>query len=183
MKAEMRQAIDELGSRDDQVRFKALTAVLKATEEIVTWPEEIWDNLAARLEHENSYQRSIAAMVLCNLAKSDSSNRMRGVIGKLLPLTEDEKFITSRQTIQNVWKVAATGISHQKKIVDHLAGLFERCGEQRHGNLLRLDIIQSLRKLYDQRGGASVRYTALRLIGTEADAKDQKKLAAHWKGT
>jgi hypothetical protein len=182
MEAGIRQAIDELGSKDDAVRVRALKVVLKATEETVTWPQEIWDDLAARLAHENSYQRSIAAMVLCNLAKSDSSNRMRGVLGRLLRLTEDEKFITSRQTIQNVWKVAATGTSHQKKVVDHLAGLFERCGRQKHGNLLRQDIIQSLRKLFDERGGVSVRETALRLIGTEADAKYRKKLAAYWKG-
>jgi len=82
------------------VRFKALQDVLKAAQREVEWICEVWDDLAARLGHENSCQRSIAAMVICSLAKSDTEPRMRKALPALLKLTDDEKLVTTRQCIQ-----------------------------------------------------------------------------------
>ena len=182
MEPTLRHAYDKLSSNDDTIRFPAFKVILAATEDPVGWAAEVWDDLCARLEHENSSQRTIAAKVLCNLAKSDSGNRLRKVIDKLLHLTEEENLVVSRQTLQSIWKTAATGKAIQKKVVDHLVGLYDRSPGIRHGNLIRQDIIQSLRNLYDTTGETAIRETAHRLIEKEQDPRYRKKLASCWKG-
>jgi hypothetical protein len=67
-------AFQGLASQDDKQHYNAFLAVLEATEWKVDWAYLVWDELVAKLAHDNSYQRSIAARVLCNLAKSDSKN-------------------------------------------------------------------------------------------------------------
>jgi hypothetical protein len=62
---------------------------------------------------------------------------MRHAIDKILRMTDDESFVTSRQTIQSLWKVAATGKAMQKRVVDHLAKQYGECIKGRHYNLIR----------------------------------------------
>jgi len=71
-----RTNLDDLHSEDGDTRFRAMNAILKMTEERVDWAHEVWDEMLARLRHENNHQRAIAAQVLCHLAKSDTENRM-----------------------------------------------------------------------------------------------------------
>lgn len=104
MDDETRNLIRDLQSTDDKVRLNALQAVLGLTDTKVDWAYEVWDEMIEKISHENSYQRSIGIMVLCNLAKSDHENRLGAVLDKLLAHTKDEKFITSRQCLQNIWK-------------------------------------------------------------------------------
>ncbi len=174
--------MEDLGSTDDKTRFAALQSMLKATEGKVDWAYEAWDLLAAKLGHENSYQRSIGAMLLCNLAKSDSKARMKKDVDALLRLTADEKFITTRQCIQSLWKVAAANAALGRKVVDHLAKRFEECSAESHFNLIRQDIVDTLRKTYDQTGDEAAKRIALALIDKEADPKNRRKYLASWKG-
>ena len=52
---------------------------------------------------------------------------------------------------------------------------------EKNCTLIRFDIIQSLRKLYDAVKDEEVKAKALELIGTEADIKYRKKFASLWK--
>jgi hypothetical protein len=149
----IRGQLDALKSPDDARRLSALRSVLAATEGAVDWIYEAWDEIVAALGAKNSYQRSIAAMVLCNLAKSDFENRLRKCLDRLLALTRDEKFITSRQCIQSLWKVAIASKSLRKIVVGHLVARFADCGDEKHYNLIRLDIITSLRAVRDHENG------------------------------
>ena len=45
-------------------------------------------------------------MLLCNLAKNDKKHEFKSILNVLMPLIDDEKFITQRQYLQNIWKVA-----------------------------------------------------------------------------
>jgi hypothetical protein len=76
---------------------------------------------------------------------------MASVVPLILSHTKDEKFITSRQCIQACWKVAAYLPALKDTVVSHLAARFRECENEKHANLLRLDIIHSLRKI--NRGG------------------------------
>jgi hypothetical protein len=181
METGLRGDFENLKSSDDKIRFTSFQRVLEVTEKKVPWIYEVWDDLLQSLRHENSYQRSIAAMVLCNLARSDSENRMRKEIGRLLALTTDEKFVTSRQCIQSIWKVAASSAPLQKGIVEHLSGLFADCINGKHYNLIRQDIVQSLKNLHDEIGDEKLRKKAAELIATEKDAKYRKKYEAVWR--
>ena len=144
MDRNVRKHIDDLSSTDDKIRLNALQALLKETETPVDWVYEVWDLLLEKLENENSYQRSIGIMLLCNLAKSDSENRLKSCLDRLLAHTKDEKFITSRQCIQNIWKVAAANKSNRVKVLSHLETRFLECEPEKHYNLLRQDIVQSM---------------------------------------
>jgi hypothetical protein len=85
--------------------------------------------------------------MLCNLAQSDTQGRIASVLPLILAHTKDEKFITSRQCIQACWKVAAYQPSLKDLVVAHLTARFRECENEKHANLLRLDIIHSLRKI------------------------------------
>jgi len=125
--------------------------VLAITEIPVDWAYEIWDDLISRLQDPNSYQRTIALMLLCNLVKSDPQCRTRQILPEILSHTKDEKFITSRQCIQTVWKIAVYQPALRDEVVHHLSKRFKESANEKHANLLRLDMIQSLRKI--DRGG------------------------------
>jgi HEAT repeat protein len=144
-----RTTFDNLHSEDGDTRFNAMHIILKMTEERVDWAHEVWDDLLKHLRHENNHQRAIAAQVLCNLAKSDTKNRMAKAFAALLAVTKDERFVTARHCSQSLWKVGAAGKKLQKIVVDGLAGRFRECTAEKNGTLIRYDIIQGLKRLYD----------------------------------
>jgi hypothetical protein len=167
--------IEDLGSTDDKVRLAALHAMLQMTEAKVDWVYEVWDHLLEKLDHGNSYQRSIGILLLCNLAKSDTEDCLRSALDRLLAHTRDEKFITSRQCIQNIWKVGATNRSNREKVLKHLEKRFVDCFEERHYNLFRQDIIQSMFALHKQEGDDQLLERARALIQKEQNTKYRKQ--------
>jgi hypothetical protein len=145
------------------------------TETPVDWVYEVWDLLLEKLENENSYQRSIGIILLCNLAKSDRENRLKYSLDRLLAHTKDEKFITSRQCIQNIWKAAATTRSNREKVLKHLEKRFMECEQEKHYNLLRQDMIQSFVMLNQHTGDCELLARARALVEKEQNAKYRKQ--------
>jgi hypothetical protein len=178
MDKEVRKYIDDLSSTDDQTRLKALQALLKMTETPVDWVYEVWDSLLGKVGNENSYQRSIGIMLLCNLAKSDREDRLKGSLDTLLVHTKDEKFITSRQCIQNIWKAAATTRTNREKVLKHLEKRFMECEQEKHYNLLRQDMIQSFVMLNQNTEDHKLLARAQALVEKEQNAKYRKQYEA-----
>jgi hypothetical protein len=175
MNKDLKKSIDNLESKNDTIRLNALQSILENTEEQVDWVYEVWDHLFGKLDDENSYQRSIAIRVLCNLVKSDSENRILVSLNRLLAHTRDEKFVTSRICIQSIWKVAASNSQTREIIVDHLEKLFKGCMEGKHYNLIRQDIIHSICLLYDKEKDNRILKSAEELIKKEKEEKYRKK--------
>ena len=175
MDKDLKKSIDNLGSKDDAIRMNALQTILKITEDEVDWVYDVWNDLVDKLDDENSYQRTIAIRVLCNLVKSDSENRMQALLNRLLAHTKDEKFITSRICIQSIWKVAATSNQAREIIIDHLEKRFEECVQEKHYNLIRQDIIQSMRLLYDHQKDDGLLARAREMVKKEKEEKYRKK--------
>ena len=169
---------DNLTSSDDKVRMNALQGMLKLTDQKVDWVYDIWNGLFEILNHENSFHRSIAIKVICNLAKSDSENRLSGSLGMLLAHTTDEKFITSRQCIQSIWKAALTSKQARKKILEHLEKQFRECRGEKHYNLIRADIIQSILYIYDEEKDEPFLARTRTLIAEEKVEKYRKQYEA-----
>jgi hypothetical protein len=169
-----------LWSSDRELQNKAFTAILKATDKPVDWAYEAWDEIVANLSHKDNHNRAIAAQVLCNLAKSDPKGHILKDFDVLLAVTRDERFVTARHCLQALWKVGAAGKKQQKQLVDGLAGRFAECATEKNCTLIRYDISQSLRNLYDAVKDESVRERALELIETEPDLKYRKKYAGLW---
>ena len=83
--------------------------------------------------------------------------------------------------MQSIWKVGAAGKEQQKKLVDGLSGRFKECITEKNCTLIRYDIIQGFRQLYDEVRDEKIKEKALELIETEQDLKYRKKYASLWR--
>lgn len=180
MNPQTKTHMDNLRSEDREAQNKALTYILQQTEKPVDWAYEVWDDLVRDLRHKDNHVRAIAAQILANLAKSDPENRMKKAFPVLLAVTKDERFVTARHTLQSIWKVGIQP-KMQKIVVDGLAYRFQECASEKNCTLIRYDIVQDLRNLYDELKDEKIKQKALALIETEEDAKYKKKYAGVWK--
>jgi hypothetical protein len=168
---------ESLNSKDDKIRYPAFLELQKLTEEKVEWVYDQWYQLIEKLSSENSFQRSIGFILLANLAKSDTDHRIEGIINGLLRCTDDEKFITSRQVIQNLWKVGICSPSIQAKVAGQLEKAWtENPHLKTHANLIKMDIISSLWNLSKLTGNKDIERMITSLIGSETDETLIKKL-------
>lgn len=86
-------------------------------------------------------------MLICNLAKSDVENRTKTILPNILKLLNDDKIMVKRQTLQNIWKIAVSGNGLEKEIINSLTSKFLECTTEKHYNLIRIDILESLLKI------------------------------------
>jgi hypothetical protein len=156
---------------------------MEATKEPVGWAYEVWDGLLGILKTGDNRQRAIAAQVLCALAKSDPECRMARAVKALLIVTKDERFVTARHCMQALWKVGVAGEEQRQVLVTGLVERFAECTAEKNCTLIRYDILESLRRVYDAVGDESLRTTAQQLIETEQDPKYKKKYWTLWRGT
>ena len=179
-----RTHVDNLWSEDRDLQNKAFFYILEATDKPVDWAYDVWDEMVENLSHKDNHNRAIAAQTLSNLAKSDPKNRMLKDFDALLAVTKDEKFVTARHSLQSLWKVGTAGKKQQKILVEGLERRFKECITEKNCTLIRYDIIQGLRRLYDAAAvkDEKIKEKALELIETEEDLKYRKKYASLWRG-
>jgi hypothetical protein len=178
-----RTNVDNLWSEDRDLQNKAFFYILEATDKPVDWAYDVWDEMVENLSHKDNHNRAIAAQILSNLAKSDPKNRMLEDFDALLAVTKDEKFVTARHSLQSLWKVGTAGKKQQKILVEGLERRFKECITEKNCTLIRYDIIQGLRRLYDAAAvkDEKIREKALELIETEEALKYRKKYASLWR--
>lgn len=181
MDDKIRTSLGHLGSGDRELQYQAYLHLLEVTQEPVDWTYEVWDTLLAMLSHKDNHLRTIAAQLLCNLARSDPKKRILKDFAAIMAVTRDEKFVTARHTLQAIWKIGLAGAEQRQMVVDGLANRFQECLTEKNCTLIRYDIIQDLRSLYDETQDEALREAALALIETEADLKYRKKYAGLWK--
>jgi hypothetical protein len=99
---------------------------------------------------------------------------------KLLAVTKDERFVTARHCLQALWKVGVAGKKQQKAYMQGLGRRFRECLTEKNGTLIRYDILQSMRNVYDVLKDEKIKEKALELIRTEKDLKYRKKYASLW---
>ena len=168
-------------SPDKDLQNQAYYALIKATDHPVDWAYEVWDETVKNLKHKDNHVRAICAQVLSNLAKSDPDKRMLKDFDALLAVTKDERFVTARHCMQSLWKVGIAGTEQRQVYLDGLEKRFRECLMEKNCTLIRYDILQSLRNVYDQVKDETIREKALVWIDTEEDPKYRKKYAALWK--
>jgi hypothetical protein len=96
-------------------------------------------------------------------------------------VTKDKRFVTARHCLLSLWKIGMAGKQQKEMLLHGLTERFRNNMEEKNCTLIRFDIIQGLRKLYDQDNDEAIRQKALDLIETEADVKYRKKYAAVWR--
>ncbi|MEP7136716.1 MAG: hypothetical protein ABI904_17450 [Chloroflexota bacterium] len=177
----IRTHLDNIRSDDGQLQNEAYYALMKDTEKPVDWAYEAWDELVEGLTHKDNHIRAICGQLMGNLGKSDPQGRMLKDFDKLLNVTRDEKFVTARHTMQNIWKVGLGGKKHQQLVVVGLEKRFKECIKEKNCGLIRHDINISLRNLYNATTSSEIKEKALELIELEKDPKYKKKYATVWK--
>jgi hypothetical protein len=175
MNTNIAEIMEKLSSSEDKVRFPAFQEMQRISEEKVDWFSEYKDQLIAKLASENSFQRNIGIILLCNLAKNDANKEYNAFLDVLMPEIDDEKFITQRQYLQNIWKVAVVDPAYEERIVHQLVKEFEDCTHKDHLNLLRLDIITSLCNIMNTLQKEYIKEIIVELIDVETDEKSKKK--------
>lgn len=176
-----RTTLDNIRSEDKDLQNQAYDSVMEATDKPVDWAYDVWDTMVADLKHKDNHVRAIASQVLCNLAKSDPQNRMLRDFKALLAVTKDERFVTARHCLQSLWKVGVVGEPQRQAYLEGLTQRFQECITEKNASLIRYDIIQSLRNVYDETKHKHIKERALALIETEDDLKYRKKYASLWK--
>ena len=181
MDSATRTMLDNLRSKDKDVQNAAYFAAMQATDKPVDWAYDVWDDMLAGLTDPDNHVRAIAAQVLCGLAKSDPENRILKDFDALLEVTKDKRFVTARHCMQSLWKIGVVGKAQQQTYMAGLEGRFHECISEKNCTMIRYDILQSMRNVYDVVHDESIREKALALIETETDAKYRKKYATLWK--
>jgi hypothetical protein len=177
----VRTHLDNVRSKDGGLQNKAYHFLMNATEKPVDWAYEAWEELVEGLSHKDNHVRAISSQVLANLAKSDPKGRIFKDFDKLLSVTKDERFVTARHCLQSIWKVGLAGKHAQQLVVKGLEQRYHECVSEKNCTLIRFDIIQDLRKLYDATTSSEIKEKALELIELEQDEKYRKKYAKVWK--
>ncbi len=181
MDSVIRDTLHDVRSADPDVRNLAYAAVMEATDRPVDWAYEAWDGVVADLRHPDNHVRSIAAQLLCNLARSDPERRILDALPALLDLTHDARFVTARHCLQALWKVGAAGPEQRAAYRDGMVRRFADCRAEKNWSLIRYDIVQSLHNAHDATGDEGLRATAQELIDSESDVKYRKKYATVWR--
>jgi hypothetical protein len=99
----------------------------------------------------------------------------------LLAVTKDERFVTARHCLQAIWKVGLARKQQQQLVVEGLETRFKECISEKNCTLIRYDIVQDLKNLYDEIKDETIREKALELIEHEEDLKYTKKYTGVWK--
>lgn len=159
MDQKRRKHLENIRSEDRELQNQAFTCILEETEKRVDWAYDAWDELVEGLRHKDNHVRAISA---------------------LMAVTKDEKFVTARRTLQSIWKVGIE-TKMQKTVVEALAKWFNDCTTHKNWTLIRYDIVQDLRNLYDEVKAEKIKQKALGLIESEEDLKYKKKYASVWR--
>jgi hypothetical protein len=181
MDNEVRKHLNNLRSEERELQNQAFFYLLEATEKPVDWAYEVWDDLVQDLRHKDNHRRAIAAQILCRLSKSDPENRMQRDFSALMAVTKDDRFVTARHCLQSIWRVGAASKEMQETVLEALADRFQNCVAEKNCTLIRYDIIQGLRNLYDEVKDEKIKAKALELIELEEDPKYKKKYRSVWK--
>lgn len=181
MDNQIRNEFERLESKDKEERYEAYQKILEATEEKVDWAYEIWDQLLESLTDKDNHKRSRAAQYLANLAISDPERRMLRDFPKVWKVTYDEKFVTARHSLQSLWKVGLAGKEQKEMVMEHMVVRFKDSLNEKNYTLIRSDILQNMRHLFNHLGDEKIKETAFKLMETVEDERYRKKYMKIWK--
>lgn len=171
----------DLWGSDRPAQNAAFTALMAATSAPVPWADDVWAEVVANLDHADNHNRAIAAQLLCNLAAHDSTHRILGDLDALVSVTRDQRFVTARHCLQSLWKLGTAGPAERDAIVAALEGRYRDCVTEKNATLIRNDIVEGLRRLFDATSDPRIESTARALIELEPDPKYRRKYSNHWK--
>jgi hypothetical protein len=110
-----------------------------------------WDDWVLLLNHQNSYHRDFALNLLANLTQVDAENKFSIIFDEYFSHINDEKFMTSRQCIQNTAKILTNKGELIEDITNILLDIDARCSfPEKQKALLKSDVIDLFDEFYEQ---------------------------------
>lgn len=135
--------VELLSEKDNDIRYGALLMLQRRSDDT---PDirPFWDVFAKKLESDISYQRSIGVMLLAQNVRWADEQTFLPVLGKYLNCCQDEKFITSRQTIQRIRQWVAYAPKLLTETAEYLMGIDVFGIAANHRKLILTDILDTL---------------------------------------
>lgn len=110
-----------------------------------------WDDWVMLLNHQNSYHRDFALNLMANLTQVDTENKFSLIFDDYFSHINDEKFMTSRQCIQNTAKILTNKGELTEDITNILLDIDARCNfPEKQKALLKSDVIDLFEEFYEQ---------------------------------
>jgi len=176
--ADIALLVERLASQEDKIRYPAFL-LLRARSAIANDLYPYWDILAEKLVSNNSYQRSLGAMLLAANARWDDAGCMRTVLPALFTLLNDEKPITVRQTIQALPQVLTAQPALASEIAAALMQMDLVSIKETMRKLVLIDVMEALLVAREIAPNAAIEeYLFSALNGGILDEKTKKQFRA-----
>ncbi len=149
--SEMRDTIVNLmlNNRNIMVYYNSYYIISQASELKPELFYKYWDDFLLLLNHQNSYHRDFALILLANLTRADKENKFSLIFDEYFSHINDKKFMTSRQCIQNAGKILGNKTELRGNIINILLDIDARCDfPEKQKALLKSDVIDLFDKFY-----------------------------------
>lgn len=182
MEQEVLQYFVILRDGNQQEKMRAFEQLMIQLNEPVDWTYAVWEQLVQSLTAPDVSRRGCACQLLCALAAhSDPEERVLDDFTKIWAVTFDETFEIARQSLSSIWKIGIAGKVQRELVVAHLANRYVHCMKEENYTIIRLEIMESLRKLYTITSEKRIEDLAKSLIEQEADSLTRQQYASLWK--
>ena len=141
--------LDNLLSKDDEVRFSSFQTLLKISEKHPDVLYQHWDYFAKMLTSKNSYHQYIAIHLIANLTQIDSENRFDEIFETYFKILKQGKTMTSGHAIEKAGIIAKFKKQHQSKITSLLLN-FEDIYTGKQTELMKAAVIQAFSHFFEQ---------------------------------
>lgn len=150
---------------NQQEQQKAFEHIMAELHEPVDWTYAVWEKLVSNLTSNDAYKRSYSARLLCALAaKSDPEERVFEDFASIWKVTFIEPYALARKSLQAIWKIGTAGKVQRELVIAQLVNRYINCLDEQYCQEIRLDIIESLHKLFKATGDKRIEEIAKSLI-------------------
>ena len=141
--ADVPALVEQLASAEDKIRYPAFL-LLKERSAIRADVYPFWDVFDAKLTSENSYQRSIGAMLISANVRHDAAGKLRQSLPRYLTLLSDPKPITVRQCAQALPEILRAKPEYVEPICDAILRVSLMDYKDTMRKLILLDFLETL---------------------------------------
>ena len=136
---------------DIMVYYHCYYVVSKASQERPELFYEYWDEIAALLQHKNSYHRDIALTIIANLTLVDHKDLFSKIFDDYFEHINDKKFMTGKCCVQNSIKILKAKHALKNQIIDLLLDVDAQCTyTEKQKELLKYDVLEILDEVYEE---------------------------------
>jgi hypothetical protein len=176
--ADIAQLVDWLAQTDNSFRYKCFL-LLQARSQLAADVYPHWDVFAAKLNNENSYQRSLGLMLIAENTRWDQAGRFEAMVDRYLSLCDDEKPVTVRQCVQSLCTIVATQPNCLGRITDKLLSIDVAQRQESQRKILLMDILAVLAEIQQRRPDHRImQYFYQAMTGEILDRQAKRAVAA-----